>query len=139
VNKSIFTFDKLTKQNGFYITQIWFGFRCANVYKAVSLSICKLSFLGVKMYKYTIARQLASKRVITNRGDEVGKLVDIVVSEIGGDVEYLVVEVDRNSRLLAKLGKVDKLVEIPYASVTAVSDVFIVDEREILEDVQGKE
>jgi sporulation protein YlmC with PRC-barrel domain len=91
------------------------------------------------MYKYTIARQLASKRVITNRGDEVGKLVDIVVSEIGGDVEYLVVEVDRNSRLLAKLGKVDKLVEIPYASVTAVSDVFIVDEREILEDVQGKE
>ena len=91
------------------------------------------------MYKYTIARQLASKRVITNRGDEVGKLVDIVVSEIGGDVEYLVVEVDRNSRLLSKLGKVDKVVEIPYASVTAVSDVFIVDEREILEDVQGKE
>ncbi len=91
------------------------------------------------MYKYTIARQLASKRVITNRGDEVGKLVDIVVSEIGGDVEYLVVEVDRTSRLLSKLGKVDKLVEIPYASVTAVSDVFIVDEREILEDVQGKE
>ena len=91
------------------------------------------------MYKYTIARQLASKRVITNRGDEVGKLVDIVVSEIGGDVEYLVVEVDRNSRLLSKLGKIDKLVEIPYASVTAVSDVFIVDEREILEDVQGKE
>ncbi|HPM85577.1 MAG: PRC-barrel domain-containing protein [Candidatus ainarchaeum sp.] len=81
---------------------------------------------------------MASKRVITNRGDEVGKLVDIIVSEVGGDVEYLVVEVDRNSRLLNKLGKIDKLVEIPYASVTAVSDVFIVDEREILEDVSGK-
>jgi sporulation protein YlmC with PRC-barrel domain len=91
------------------------------------------------MYKYTIARQLASKRVITNRGDEVGKLVDIVVSEVGGDIEYLVVEVDRTSRLLSKLGKVDKLVEIPYAAVTAVSDVFIVDEREVLEDMGQKE
>ncbi len=91
------------------------------------------------MYKYTIARQLASKRVITNRGDEVGKLVDIIVSEVGGDIEYLVVEVDRSSRLLSKLGKVDKLIEVPYAAVTAVSDVFIVDEREILEDVQKKD
>ncbi len=48
------------------------------------------------MYKYTIARQLASKRVITNRGDEVGKLSDIIVSEVGGDIEFLVVEVDRS-------------------------------------------
>lgn len=85
------------------------------------------------MYKYTIARQLASKRIITNRGDEVGKLIDIIVSEVGGDIEYLVVEIDRTSRLLSKMGKVDKLIEIPYAAVTAVSDVFIVDEREIIE------
>ncbi len=91
------------------------------------------------MYKYTIARQLASKRVITNRGDEVGKLSDIIVSEIGGDIEFLVVEVDRSSRLLSKLGKVGKVIEIPYAAVTAVSDVFIVDERELLEDVSKRE
>jgi len=96
-------------------------------------------FAGVKMYKYTIARQLASKRVITNRGDEVGKLVDMIVSEIGGDIEYLVVEVDRSSRLVPKLGRVDKLVEIPYSAVTAVSDVFIVDERELIEDVSRKD
>ncbi|MEI7961264.1 MAG: PRC-barrel domain-containing protein [archaeon] len=91
------------------------------------------------MYKYTIARQLASKRIITNRGDEVGKLVDIIVSEVGGDIEFLVVEIDRTSRLLSKMGKVDKLVEIPYAAVTAVSDVFIVDEREIIEDLNKKD
>ena len=91
------------------------------------------------MYKYTIARQLASKRIITNRGDEVGKLIDIVVSEVGGDIEFLVVEIDRTSRLLSKMGKVDKLVEIPYAAVTAVSDVFIVDEREIIEDLNKKD
>ena len=91
------------------------------------------------MYKYTIARQLASKRIITNRGDEVGKLVDIIVSEVGGDIEFLVVEIDRTSRLLSKMGKVDKLVEIPYSAVTAVSDVFIVDEREIIEDLNKKD
>jgi sporulation protein YlmC with PRC-barrel domain len=91
------------------------------------------------MYKYTIARQLASKRVITNRGDEVGRLSDIVVSEVGGDIEFLVVEIDRNSRLLAKLGKVDKLIDIPYAAVTAVSDVFIVDERELIEEMSHKQ
>jgi len=91
------------------------------------------------MYKYTIARQLASKRVITNRGDEVGKLSDVIVSEVGGDIEFLVVELDRTSRLLAKLGKVDKLIEVPYSAVTAVSDVFIVDERELLEDMSHKQ
>ena len=97
-------------------------------------------FIGEKnMYKYTIARQLASKRVITNRWDEVGKLSDIIVSEVGGDIEFLVVEVDRSSRLLSKLGKVGKVIEIPYAAVTAVSDVFIVDERELLEDVSKRD
>jgi len=90
------------------------------------------------MYKYTIARQLASKRVITNRGDEIGKLSDMIVSEIGGDIEALVVEVDRSSKILSKLGKVDKVIEIPYSAVTAVSDVFIVDERELVEELSAK-
>jgi len=90
------------------------------------------------MYKYTIARQLASKRVITNRGDEVGKLADMVVSELGGDIESLVVEIDRNSKVLSKSRKVGKIIEIPYSAVTAVSDVFIVDERELIEEVSEK-
>jgi len=85
------------------------------------------------MYKYTIARQLATKRVITNRGDEVGKLSDLVVDESTGDIEMLVIEVDKNSKLAAKVGKRDKVIEVPYSAVTAVSDVFIVDEREISE------
>jgi len=90
------------------------------------------------MYKYTIARQLASKRVITNRGDEIGKLSDLVISEIGGDIESLVVEVDKNSKVLANSKKVGKTIEIPYSAVTAVSDVFIVDERELVEQVEEK-
>ncbi|MDD3159345.1 MAG: PRC-barrel domain-containing protein [Candidatus ainarchaeum sp.] len=90
------------------------------------------------MYKYTIARQLASKRVITNRGDEIGKLSDMIVAEVGGEIEYLIVEVDKTSKLFAKATNVDKIIEIPYSAVTAVSDVFIVDERELMEEITKK-
>ena len=83
------------------------------------------------MYRYTIARQLATKRVITNRGDEVGKLLDLLVNETSGEIEYLVVELDRESKVVKKLSTHERVVNIPYSSVTAVSDVFIVDEREM--------
>ena len=82
------------------------------------------------MYKYTIARQLATKRVITNRGDEVGKLIDMIVEEANGEILYLLVEVDRESKVARRMDSKDRLIEIPYTAVTAVSDVFIVDERE---------
>lgn len=84
------------------------------------------------MYKYTIARQLATKRIITNRGDEVGKLTDLLVNEVTGEVETLLVEVDRDSRVLVKLGTKERVIHIPFSAVTAVSDVFIVDERELV-------
>jgi sporulation protein YlmC with PRC-barrel domain len=83
------------------------------------------------MYKYTIARQLATKRVITNRGEELGKLIDMLIDEKTGEIEKLLVEVDKTSRLAKRLRTEEKTIEIPYAAVTAVSDVFIVDEREL--------
>ncbi|MBS3062205.1 MAG: PRC-barrel domain-containing protein [Candidatus Diapherotrites archaeon] len=83
------------------------------------------------MYKYTIARQLATKRVITNRGDEVGKLTDLLVNEVSGEIEFLLVEVDRDSKLIKRLNPKERIIQVPYSAVTAVSDVFIVDEREL--------
>ena len=83
------------------------------------------------MYKYTIARQLATKRVITNRGDEVGKLTDLMVDENTGEIESLMVEVDRESKVLKRASGKDRNIQIPFSAVTAVSDVFIVDEREL--------
>ncbi len=83
------------------------------------------------LYKYTIARQLATKKVITNRGDEVGKLSDLLVNESTGEIEHLLVELDRDSKFLKSSGLKDRVIQIPYSAVTAVSDVFIVDEREI--------
>ena len=83
------------------------------------------------MYKYTIARQLATKKVITNRGDEVGKLSDLMIDEGSGEIEHLLVELDRESKFIKKAEGRDRIIKIPYSAVTAVSDVFIVDEREI--------
>ncbi len=83
------------------------------------------------MYKYTIAKQLATKRVITNRGDEIGKLLDLLVNETTGEIEHLLVEVDRDSKIAKRIELKDRIIEIPYSAVTAVSDVFIVDEREL--------
>jgi sporulation protein YlmC with PRC-barrel domain len=83
------------------------------------------------MYKYTIARQLATKRVITNRGDEIGRLSDLMVNEITGEIETLLVEVDRDSKVVKNVSSKDRIIQIPYSAVTAVSDVFIVDEREL--------
>ena len=83
------------------------------------------------MYKYTIARQLATKRVITNRGDDVGKLSDLLVDESNGDIEALLVEVDLDSKIAKNTSSKDRIITVPYSAVTAVSDVFIVDEREL--------
>ncbi len=83
------------------------------------------------MYKYTIARQLATKKVITNRGDEVGKLSDLLIDENSGEIEQLLVELDRDSKFIKKAVGRSRIIQIPYSAVTAVSDVFIVDEREI--------
>ena len=87
--------------------------------------------MGERVYKYTIARQLATKKIITNRGDEVGKLTDLLVDEVSGDIEYLMVELDRDSKISKRAVRADKIINIHYSAVTAVSDVFIVDEREL--------
>jgi sporulation protein YlmC with PRC-barrel domain len=88
------------------------------------------------MYKYSIAKQLASKRVITSRGEEVGKVIDILVDELSGNIEYLLVEADLDSKI-TKTMNIDiknRMVKIPYSAVSAVSDVFIVDEKQIVVD-----
>lgn len=83
------------------------------------------------MLKYTIARQMSGKRVFTNRGEELGKLLDLIIDEKSGVIESLLVEVRPDSRAARRAGLTEKIVQIPYAAVTAVSDVVIVDESHI--------
>lgn len=89
------------------------------------------------MYKYAIARQLATKKLITNRGDNIGRLVDLMVNEVTGEIEALLVETDPASKVVKQLEVQGNLLEIPYKSVLAVSDVFVIDERMLLTKDQG--
>lgn len=84
------------------------------------------------MYKYAIARQLATKKLITNRGDNLGRLVDLLVNEVSGEIEALLVEVDPTSKVVKQLDVQGNLLEVPYKCVIAVSDVFVIDEKELL-------
>ncbi len=81
------------------------------------------------MSKYLIARQLSGKKLVTNEGEDFGRLVDIAVNEVSGRVEDLVVEPNPDSDLAGKLRADDGLVHIPYESVLAVGDFIIVEKR----------
>jgi sporulation protein YlmC with PRC-barrel domain len=84
------------------------------------------------MYKYAIARQLATKKLITNRGDNIGRLVDLMVNETTGEIVSILIEVDPSSKVVKQLEVQGNMLEVPYKSVLAVSDVFIIDERQLL-------
>ncbi len=81
------------------------------------------------MTKYLIARQLSGKKVITNDGEDFGRLVDLNVNEVSGKIENLVVEPNPDSALASKLRKEDGMVLVPYESVLAVGDFVIVEKR----------
>lgn len=81
------------------------------------------------MSKYLIARQLSGKKLVTNEGEDFGRLVDISVNEISGKIENMVVEPNPDSDLASKLRGEDGMVQIPYESVLAVGDFIIVEKR----------
>ncbi|MEM4390140.1 MAG: PRC-barrel domain-containing protein [Candidatus Micrarchaeia archaeon] len=81
------------------------------------------------MVKLAIAKQLAGKRLISNDGEELGKLVDIIVNELTGKLEHLVVEPNPDNPTARKLKREDGLVFIPYQAVLAVGDHIIVDKK----------
>ena len=81
------------------------------------------------MPKYLIARQLSGKKLVTNEGEEFGRLVDVFVNEVSGKIEYLVVEPNPESALAGNLRKDDGMCHVPYESVLAVGDYVIVEKR----------
>ncbi|MDD5022979.1 MAG: PRC-barrel domain-containing protein [Candidatus ainarchaeum sp.] len=83
------------------------------------------------MSKYLIARQLSSKRVITNEGEEFGKLVDLNISETTGKIETLVIEPNPDNSMADKMRKEDGMVMVPYESVLAVSDYVLIEKRSL--------
>jgi len=79
--------------------------------------------------KFAIAKQLGGKRIITNRGEEIGRLSDMTVDENSGRLEALIAEPNATSKLARNLStSKEKLITIPYKAVFAVGDVIVVDE-----------
>ncbi|NYZ74348.1 PRC-barrel domain-containing protein [Candidatus Micrarchaeota archaeon] len=81
------------------------------------------------MAKYLIARQLSGKKLVTNEGDDFGRLVDLEVNEVSGKIESLIIEPNPDSDLASKMKKDDGMVHIQYESVLAVGDFIIVEKR----------
>jgi len=81
------------------------------------------------MPKYLIARQLSGKKLVTNDGEDFGRLVDIEVNEVSGKIEGLLVEANPDSGLASKMRKDDGMIHVPYEAVLAVGDYIIVEKR----------
>lgn len=78
--------------------------------------------------KFAIAKQLGGKRVITNKGEEIGRLSDILIDEKTGKIESFLIEPNNESKIAKNLPARARLAAVPYKSVFAVSDVIVVDE-----------
>ncbi|MEK6981831.1 MAG: PRC-barrel domain-containing protein [Candidatus Micrarchaeota archaeon] len=81
------------------------------------------------MVKYLIARQLSGKKIITNEGEDFGRLVDLNINELTGKIENLIVEPNPDSVLASKMRKDDSMVMVQYESVLAIGDYIIVEKR----------
>ena len=83
------------------------------------------------MVKLLLARQLAGRKLITNDGEEIGRLVDIAVNEKNGRLEMLVVEPNPDNLSVRKMKKEEGNVYIPYTAILAAADYVIVDRKSI--------
>ena len=81
------------------------------------------------MVKYLIARQLSGKKIITNEGEDFGRLVDLNINEVSGKIENIIVEPNPDSALASKMRKEDGMVMVQYESVLAIGDYVIVEKR----------
>ncbi|MEM2908544.1 MAG: PRC-barrel domain-containing protein [Candidatus Bilamarchaeaceae archaeon] len=83
------------------------------------------------MVKYLVARQLSGRKIITNEGEEFGRLIDMNVNEVTGKIESLIAEPNPDNETATRLKKEDGLVYIAYDAVLAVGDYIIIDKRNV--------
>ena len=83
------------------------------------------------MGKFVIAKQLAGKILVSNDGEGIGRLVDLIVNEATGKVQVLLAEPNPDSATARRMKKEDGLLQVPYGAVLAVGDYVILDKRAI--------
>lgn len=83
--------------------------------------------------KYLLGRQISGRKVITNDGEDFGRVVDLEVNEISGEIESLLVDPNPDNPFEDKLEKTEEgYVAIPYRSVIAVGDYVIIEKKALL-------
>ena len=68
---------------------------------------------GDRMAKFIIAKQLAGKKIITNEGEDIGKLIDLYINELSGRIESLLVEPNLDNATARAMRKEDGLLAVP--------------------------
>jgi sporulation protein YlmC with PRC-barrel domain len=77
--------------------------------------------------KYIIARQLGGKVVITASGERIGRLDDVMVNEITGNLVSLIVEPEQSAKAKMPYPKDDRgYCQIPYDRVNAVGEMVVI-------------
>lgn len=83
------------------------------------------------MVKFAVAKQMAGKRLITNDGEELGKLVDVVVNEVSGKMEEVLIDPNPDNATAKRLKHYEDKCSIPYSAVLAIADHIIIDKKGI--------
>lgn len=84
------------------------------------------------MVKYVVAKQVTGKKIITNEGEDFGRVVDLRINEVTGQITDLIVDPNPDNNV-SKLRKEKNNVLLPFSSVIAVGDYIIIDKRHIFE------
>ena len=83
------------------------------------------------MVKLLLARQFAGKKIITNDGNDLGRLTDLIINEKNGSIETLIVEPNLDNVITRRLKKEEGDLYVSYSAVLAVSDYIIVDRKSL--------
>ena len=83
------------------------------------------------MSTYVLARQLKGKEIITNEGEDIGRVADLSIDEISGRIEELVLDVNIDSPFSESLRSEDGYAYCPFDAVLSIGDYIIVEHKAI--------
>ena len=83
------------------------------------------------MAKYIIARQLGGKVVVTVSGEKIGRLDDVMVNEVTGNLISIIVEPEPSAKAKIPYPKYDRgYCQIPYDRVKAIGEMVVISDVE---------
>ncbi len=81
------------------------------------------------MVKFIIARELMGKKVVSTSGYDIGRLVNVEISQVTGKINSVIIEPSSDSTLAKKLSGDGGELKVPFSAVTAVADYIMVDTK----------